>query len=109
MRQAPESTFSAESEYYLNRGMSILYFFINAILCSLVSFSILNALQHPEIKESVLNIWGFLVPTVICFILDTQVYLVQLPTSCIVIGVVLFILITGVNLLKTFNLTPLCC
>ena len=70
LRSAPETTFHTDSEYYSNRGMSILYFFLNAILFSLISFSILNAMQHPEIKESVLNIWGFLVPTLICFILD---------------------------------------
>ena len=50
--------------------MAIAYFFINGILMTLVGFSFFNALQHPEIKDSALNIWGYLFPTVICFILD---------------------------------------
>ena len=44
LRQAPESTYHTDSEYYNNRSMSIVYFFLNAVLASLASFSILNAL-----------------------------------------------------------------
>ena len=89
--------------------MAVAYFFLNGILMALISFACLNALQHPEIKESVLNIWGYLVPTVICFVLDSQIYVVQLPINCIVIAIILFVLITAFNLLKTFNQTPICC
>ena len=109
MRQAPESTHHMNSAYYEDRGMAVAYFFLNGILMALISFACLNALQHPEIKESVLNIWGYLVPTVVCFVLDSQIYVVQLPISCIVIAIILFVLITAFNLLKTFNQTPICC
>ena len=89
--------------------MAIAYFFVNGILITVIGFAILNALQHPDIKESVLNIWGYFIPTIICFILDKQVYAVVIPGSCLVVAIVTFVLITAFNLLKTFNITPICC
>lgn len=103
MRMEPESTHHLKSAYYEDRSMAIIYFFANGILLSLVGFSALNALQHPDIKQSVLNIWTYFVPTFICFILDMKVFTCELPISCLVIAICLFVLVTSFNLLKTFN------
>ena len=102
-------THEPESTYYEDRTMAIIYFFVNGILLSLVGFAILNAIQHPEIKESVINITGYLVPTVIAFILDTQVFSCILPTYCLVVALIILVLISLVNLLKMCNKTPICC
>ena len=109
MRQEAEIAIDQRSAYYDDRGMTIAYFFVNGILITVIGFAILNALQHPDIKESVLNIWGYFIPTIICFILDKQVYAVVIPSSCLVVAIVTFVLITAFNLLKTFNITPICC
>ena len=109
MRLETEISHEKNSAYYKERGMAIGYFFVNGVLMALIGFTLLNALQHPDIKDSVLNIWGYFIPTIICIILDKQVYSVSIPYSCLVIAIVLFVLIAAFNLLKTFNITPICC
>ena len=54
MRQEPEATHQLESAYYGDRKMAIVYFFVNAVLMIISSYSLLNALQHPELSQDFL-------------------------------------------------------
>jgi len=66
---------SITASYYENRGSAIIYFIVNGILLTIVIYSIANALQHPQLKESSVNSTFTFITLVTCFAFDNWVLL----------------------------------
>ena len=55
-----------DKSYYDDRGVPIIFFFVIGLMATIVAYSICNALQHPEIRQSHLNMLFTVVPPVLC-------------------------------------------
>ena len=92
-----------EASYYTNRSSAITYFFVNGVLFTLVVYSLANALQHPDLYESELNVVFTVISVASCFAFDRFVLLRDNKVEYYTWGVnfTIFLLLTGYIMLQS--------
>lgn len=86
-----------EASYYENRAPAYTYFIINGLLLTIMIYSLANAIQHPKLAESNLNVFFSLIIIVTSFSFDNWVLLKNSPVTyyTIEVNVLISILIIG--------------
>lgn len=70
-----------ESVYYSSRGIPIAFFVILGIVTSIVAFTLCNALQHPAIRQSQVNLFVSCMPILICIAIEPKKFGASLGTE----------------------------
>ena len=65
---------SLDSSYYGSRGLAVASFFVMGAFSTVSAFSICNAMQHPLIKQSHINLMVSLIPVALFAIFDFQMF-----------------------------------
>lgn len=99
-----------KSVYYTEgRALDILVFFVTGLLFIGSAISICNAMQHPDLKQSQINILMSVMLPVFCFTIAGWGATAEiLNTEGIIFMCSVFAVILLTNVLKMFKKTPFC-
>jgi len=79
--------------------LKLVYFIVNGVLSSIGLVSILNVVQHSDIKLAEVGMVLASIPTAACLLLDTLVLKTTIPTFSLLAAILSIVVPTGFNII----------